>query len=349
MSGTISIKKMADAYAAKSERDFGSDRLNTVGASDVGQCLRKTWFAKNEQPRDPGYVDRYGARRRGDLIENHWVVPAILSGTENNGTRFLYAGREQRTFVDGYLSATPDGLLTGVPRDCLSWIGVSDIGAECIVVEIKSIDPRVDLKIEKPGHSFQVQAQIGLLRHATEHKPAYALISYVDASFLDDIREFAVAFDPAIYTVAKRRARQIMTATAALELSPEGKLSGGGECKYCPWSSHCATVTVAGMPDAGRPVLGDNAAAELKELRDRERALNNNKEDLALEHAQACEAIREFLRLNQVRGHRGDGWSVSWASVKGRTTLDKSAAEAAGLDLSQYEKTGKPGDRLTVT
>lgn len=343
----ISIRSMLHNYAASLKKEWQHDRLNTVGASEVGHCLRKTWFGKNEQPHDPGYVDRFGAKLRGDLIEEHYWVPGIRASLPD-GVQLLYAGEDQRTLVDGYLSATTDGLLVGAPMDSLAWLGVPNIKSNCINLDCKSIDPRVDLKIEKPEHSFQVQAQMGLVRFATEYQPEYSVLSYVDASFLDEVKEFAVAFDPAIYQAAKDRARLVMTTEHALGLPPEGKLSGGDECKYCPWQSHCAHVAVAGIPTNDKIELGHNAVSELKALRDAERTLANSKETTETEHAKACEAIKEFLRQNNVRGHKGDGWSVSWSAVKGRSTLDTSAVEAAGLNLAPFQKPGKPGDRLIV-
>ena len=43
----ISIKSMLDAHVAANGKVWEHDRTLTVGASEVGQCLRKTWFAKN--------------------------------------------------------------------------------------------------------------------------------------------------------------------------------------------------------------------------------------------------------------------------------------------------------------
>lgn len=348
---------VSDHLAAKTWS--GHDRLSTVGASEVGQCLRKTWFSKNEVAADPDYEDRYGARLRGDLIEQHYWVPGLRAALQPPA-QLLFAGEEQKTLVDGYLSATSDGLIVGLERSALTHLGIPDIGegaaaGPCVAVEAKSIDPRVDLKgSEKPEHSFQTQVQMGLLRHATPWRPEVALISYVDASFLDDITEFAVRFDERIYSAAKARARQIMTAPTALDLPAEGKLAGGDECKYCSWSSRCAHVTVAGIPAAAataRP-LGANAEAELKALRDAALAASEAKDASVAADAGARNNIKEFLRTHQVRSHKGDGWSVSWSSVKGRTSLDLAAAsevaKAIGLDLSAFEKTGDPSDRLTV-
>ena len=343
----LSIKDCLHVYAKSLAKSWSHDRLNTVGASEVGQCLRKTWFSKNETPQDAVYEDRFGAKLRGDIIENHFWVPGLRASLPAN-VKLLFSGEDQRTLVDGYLSATTDGLLVGVEHSALAWLGVPDIKSDCVNLDCKSIDPRVDIKIEKPEHSFQVQAQMGLVRHATVHQPEYSVLSYTDASFLDDIREFAVAFDPAIYQAAKDRARLVMTTEDALALAPEGKLSGGDECKYCPWSSHCAAVTVAGMPKEETKPLGDNAAAELKRLRDAERALSTMKEQFETEHATAREAVKEFLRVNGIRRFKGDDWAVSWSSVKGRETVDIKAAEAAGIDLSPFRKVGDPADRLSV-
>ncbi len=123
----ISVKDMLDRHAVSAPKIWAHDRAMTVGASEIGQCLRKTWFGKNAVAPDPNYIDRYGAKLRGDLIERHHWEPGIRSQLMN-GVRLLFAGDEQKTLIDGYLSATSDGLLTGVSRDCLTHHGVDDIG-----------------------------------------------------------------------------------------------------------------------------------------------------------------------------------------------------------------------------
>mgnify|MGYP001581076740 FL=1 len=347
----LSIKSLLREYAATLDRQFSHDRRNTIGASEVGACLRKTWFEKNAAPRDPDYADRYGARLRGTLIEDHYWVPG-LRATLPPGVALELAGDQQRSIVDGYLSATPDGVLTGLPRESLAWLGVPDIGPSCcIAVECKSIDPRADLRAASAHHKFQVQTQIGLLRAHTPWKPDYALISYIDASYLDEVTEFAIAFDPAIYAAAQERSALIMATTDPLALAPEGKLSGGAECGYCPWASHCQAATVAGIPrdSDGGPALGDNALAELRALRDAERALAAEVDARSADHNKAKFDITESLRTHGVRGVGGDGWGISWVPTKGRETLDQKAASAAGIDLSPFRKVGEPGARLTIT
>ena len=342
----LSIKHMLDRHVAQNQKTWSHDRGNTVGASEIGQCARKTWFVKNDHAPDPDHEDRYGAKLRGDLIENHHWEPGIRSQLPE-GISFLFAGREQKTLVDGYLSATSDGLLVGLSLDALSHHGIDHIGGDCLVVECKSIDPRVDLKEAKAEHGFQVQCQIGLIRHCTEYQPNHALISYTDASFLDDVREFPVAFDPDVYRAAKERAIRIMTADAALDLLPEEKIAGGNECRYCPYRSQCAGVTVGAIPRDAEP-LGDNAVAVLHELARAEQAARDEKETAVRRHAESQEKIKRFLREHGTRKVDGDGWSVSYFPVKGRVSLDRKAVTAAGIDLSPFEKEGDPSERLTV-
>jgi hypothetical protein len=188
---------------------------------------------------------------------------------------------------------------------------------------------------------------MGLLRAHTAYKPDYALICYVDASFLDEIAEFPVAFDPSIFAAAHYRAEAIMVATDPQELWPEGKLAGGAECRFCPYASHCAAVTVSGIPKEDHP-LGDNVMAEFEALRDQERDYANDVAQFERELGAVRQTIKDLLRTNGVRRVHGDGWSIDWSPVKGRQTLDIKAVEAAGIDLSEYRKEGQAGDRLVV-
>ena len=100
-------------YAKATVRTF-EGRENTVGASEIGQCARRVFFAKNAgdfvygAASDEDYVEAWGAALRGCLIEDHFWTPALRT---RFGNKLLYAGDEQKTFVLGFTSATPDGLL----------------------------------------------------------------------------------------------------------------------------------------------------------------------------------------------------------------------------------------------
>ena len=343
----ISVKDMADRHVAANQKHWRHDRLTTVGASEAFQCARRTAYTKTETAPDADYEDRYGARVRGDLIENHFWEPAVR-GQKPEGVQLLYAGREQKTLVDGYLSATSDGLLVGVERDCLAHLGIDDLGSDALVVECKSIDPRVSLKEAKTEHSGQTQVQMGLIRACTPYRPEVALISYADASFLDTITEFAVRFDPAVYAAAKDRARRIMLAENPTELSPEGKVAGGSECKHCPFKSRCQGAVVAAIPRDAVP-LGANALAHLKALVEQHEAADASADAADRQREDVREQIRVLLREFGTRKVEGDGFLISWFPVKGRKSLDRKAAERAGLDLTPFDREGDPTERLTIT
>src|ERR1017187_9791563 len=191
--GTTMIAREAmDAFIAK--KKWKHDRTKTVGASEVGTCSRRVWFGKKSTDADKDHVDRWGATERGNLIEMKLWAPALKK--KYNG-KLKFRGDQQKSFIDGPLSATPDGLLLA-PRDALKEHGIKDIEADCILLECKSIDPRVDLKEARHHHILQAQAQLGCVRAKTKYKPVYCVISYIDASFLDNITEFVVKFDPEI-------------------------------------------------------------------------------------------------------------------------------------------------------
>lgn len=65
------------AYAKQTARTF-EGRENTVGASEVGHCARKIYFAKNTGDHvygaasDEDYADTWGATLRGRLVEDHF-------------------------------------------------------------------------------------------------------------------------------------------------------------------------------------------------------------------------------------------------------------------------------------
>ncbi len=342
-------------YAKTITRVF-EGRENTVGASEVGQCARKVFFAKNTKDRayaiaaDVDYGDRWGAALRGRLFEAHFWVPALRA---RFGDKLLYAGDDQRTVVSGFLSATHDGLVIHQPPDALAALGVDDIGGDrSVVVECKTIDPRAKFNGAKPEHVYQAIVQIGLFRELTSHRPEVALISYANASFLDDVVEFVVCFDPAIFDNAKHRAADIVTATAPSELKPEGWIAGGKECEFCPFTKTCGVVRHA-VPTQPRaeppdPQFVAEIADMAREAKDRRGIV-----ETATAHLREIEQeIRERLRAKGLRRVDGDGVSVVWSPVKGRPSYDmagiREAAAKAGVDVSRFETTGDPTDRLVI-
>jgi hypothetical protein len=347
------IKAALDAYATNM-RNSDQRRASTVGASEIGQCIRKVFYSKNvDDPvyairRDIGHVDNWGAQQRGTTYEQAFWVPALRA---KYGNHLKFAGDEQRGFESGFLSATPDGLLTDAPADILANLGVPDIESDCVLLEAKTIDPRVKLDAPKPEHRYQVIVQLGLVRETTDFTPEYAVISYADASFWSEITEFAVRFEPDVYDTAKRRAAKVMTAHNASELPPEGWISGGHECKYCPFANACGIERRA-TPEATAATVDPQFIAEARDLAREAKHHQADAEDATAKLRATQNEIRERLRAKGLRRVAGNDFSIIWSPVKGRQSFDvkalKTAAIAAGVDVAQFETTGEATDRLDV-
>lgn len=340
------IKKTLDQYAASVDKLWTHDRSNTLGASEVGQCARKIFWLKSENDsahrvdRDPDYTESYGARMRGTIFEDKFWEPALRA---RFGKRLLFAGKYQKTFVSDFLSATPDGMIINLTAEERAEIGT---GADCVMVECKTVDPRTNLDVAKPQNVFQTQVQMGLVRENTDYKPTHSILSYTDASFWSDVKEFVIEFDPALYETAKQRAMMIMTATEPP--APEGWIAGGAECRYCPFTIAC------GIQRRNLP-FGDNEvdpqfAAEMKDAALSLRAMENSRDTLDSDVRAAQDQIKSRLREKGVRKIPG---VLQWSSVKGRTGFDnkaiQKAAVEAGVDLDQFKTQGEPSDRLVIT
>lgn len=340
------IKKTLDQYAASVDKLWTHDRSNTVGASEIGQCARKIFWLKSESDsahrvdRDPDYSETWGARMRGTVFEDRFWEPALRA---RFGDRLVLAGRNQRTFVSDFLSATPDGMIINLTPEERAEIGTE---ADCVMVECKTADPRTNLDIAKPQNVYQVQVQMGLVRENTMHRPTHSILSYTDASFWSDVREFVIEFDPLVFSVAKERATRLMTATEPPV--PEGYIAGGAECRYCPFTIACG-VQRRNLP------FQDNEpdpqfAAEMKDAALALRTLESSRDTLDSDVRAAQDQIKSRLREKGVRKIPG---VLEWSRVKGRSGFDnkaiQKAAVEAGVDLGQFKTQGEPSDRLVIT
>jgi hypothetical protein len=174
----------------------------------------------------------------------------------------------------------------------------------------------------------------------------------VDASFRDVVREFPIKRDEKIFAAAKQRAREIMTARRMEELPPEGWIGGGAECETCPWSHACGRERGRMAFTAMTPPTAEFVTEAAALARDVKRLENE------ADTATSCyrERRHELVARLRASGHHsvvGDGIAINWSAVRARVTYDsegvRRAAAGAGLDLSPFERTGAPSDRLTIS
>lgn len=357
----LDFQGMFQGYVDENQKVWDHDRQSTMGASEAFSCLRQTWFKKNlektvdkdgnpKYPKDEGAKSSWGAAERGNLIEEHWVVPVLRSQLPPK-VILDFEGDNQTTFVYGLNSATPDGLYAGLTRDALSKYGIPDIESDCVLIEIKSIDPRTNLTEEKTIHHGQAQVQMGIINSMTEYKPKYCVILYIDASFLDEIKVFIVKYDPNVFKAARNRAKRVFEIKDPALIPAEGKISDG--CSYCEFKASCAKVSKEDIPkdDKFKNKLDTDETDRLYELAVLEREADADEKEAKERKSKLREEIKEIMRDADTRKAKDEelGFSVSWVWQAGRVSYDTKAMEADGIDLTPYKKEGEGFEKMTIT
>lgn len=313
-------------------RDFGFDRSKYLNASEALNCIRKQWYrhhtpeAEIDEPKDRGYA------RRGAHGEK-FVVDALRAANEP----LEMAGKDQWSMQDEKrkVSSTPDGYLA-YPTE---WCGL----------EIKTIDPRTNrANLPRPAHVGQLQIAMALIDQNIDRPDGVTLergyLLYMDASNYYDVVDFEVAFDHTILDRMAKRASKVLRSKSDANLDREGKTQGGKECKTCGFREICGVDVKAlgkGRKRANRGSAFDDAATRYMEIKDEKERLDNEMEGLK-------EDMKLGLRRRSTVEAKVGNISVTLQTVAGRTTLDKKAVKAAGIDLTPFEKRGADSERLTV-
>lgn len=345
---TKSIQLKFSEAIQSGARVFGHDRTKTLGASETFACIRKGWFAKHHPEYAADAPKNWGILERGNLIENHFAVPNLrkIFGEEN----CLYMGGDQETFFIDKSSVTPDGLVLNQPRDIFAADGLPDIEADCFMTEIKSFDPRMNLREEKFIHRGQTQMQLGHVRELTEYKPVHSALFYINASDLTDIRPFFIRFDPVVYEQGKTRADKIYSTKDVTKLFPEGKHTD--QCRYCPFTKHCNGADLRVFP-THKSNYGDNQIKMMRSLAQEYDAASQKEKEGKKEKGEVGDKIRAALVEMNSKGIEADDYKVTYSKIGGKTSTDEEALEAFlkshGKTLSDFDKKGDDFTRLTVT
>jgi hypothetical protein len=333
------------------------DRVTTVGASEVFGCIRSTFFKKirPDLMDDDDSLDgsNWGHTERGNLIENDFVVPKLraMFGAD----KCLYMGTEQKTFKDGRLSATPDGIVIDLPSDALLVYGKKDINGSEIATEIKTFggahaEPRkylidgvahYEAKLQHIGQNI---VQMGAISKNTNYSPKTGAVLYVNPINLKDIRVAIVDFDQGIYDHAKVRAESIyIPGKTAADFRAEG-LKGGNACTYCQFTEACQKIEVEAFPDnkLSPSSVDPKALEEVEKAVKHVAVLRAEYKKLELQKKSAEADLKDHLFNLKTNRLYGADWSVSISKRKGKKTLDKEAMTADGIDLDNYSKEGNP-------
>lgn len=355
-SSPIDFRAGFNSAMAANQKVWAHDRSQTVGASEAASCWRQNYFKKRkpELADEAEEVDpEWGHTERGNLIENEFVVPTLkhMFGED----RCLFMGAEQQTFVDGRLSATPDGVVVDLPFNALENYDIPNIEGSDIATEVKSFGgdhaaPRKRKEGDKvfyearPKHVAQNIVQMGILQRKTNYQPKVGVVLYVNPVNLKDIRVATVRYDDKVYQHLKARAEAVFEPDKeAKDFPAEGQLTG--DCKYCDFCNACSAVEIARNPNANVPTDKFDPATQqrLRELTATVATLRKEEK----ERDKAKKAVENELKnlLMELGTNRasGDGWSTNLVQYKGRKSLDKERlVEDFDIDIEDYMIEGNP-------
>ena len=326
------------------------DRLKGVTASEAHSCERKLGFEKHgyteDEPtgKEPPFC---GPCERGNTAES-WFITPFSKSLLSQGIHLMYAGDEQVSLVDGQNSATCDGLLTNVPDDILKDFGVESIQTSEMLVEIKSLDPRSNFGELKESHFTQIQVQFGVVHASTGYAPEYAIAIYLNAADFADITVHIVKRDPKVYQAIVERTKRIFAIPNPMQLMAEGKYDG--TCRFCNYQQACGEAIVSSFPEQKNPEIPHDVVSKMEELVELSTNTGNNIKKLKEVKSEADERLKILLREHDICRFNLTDFSVSYALVKGRRTLDTKAlkAEAPDFDLDRFYRTSADTDRLTI-
>ena len=324
-------------------KDWTHRRELYVSASQIGLCEMRQFYMMQRGPVqiEAERPDAWGVFARGDTGEE-WVAGVFDRAqlAEHGGPRlglaFSATGKHQVTVIDeiNKLAATPDGIM---------WLG-----SEPILLEIKTIDPRVSLDGPKPAHHRQVMFAMALMARVHSIKPKRAVILYVDCSNYANVTAFDVDYDEVEGDALIDRAKRIHTA-ALDDLQPEGVFDGGNECKTCDFAAQCKAYQVERVEraEASAPI-DDGDLSDLDDLAaQREAAIQMEGEAKRLKES-ATNQIRMILDDQNLSFAQTPNYSIRQSVTKGRETCDWRQAVEDGVDLSDYVSVGNGYPRLTV-
>jgi CRISPR/Cas system-associated exonuclease Cas4 (RecB family) len=299
------------------------------------------FFKKNPVKYPHNGFQGNGFAERGHAIEA-WLVNK-LKPLEKLGYKFEYMGKHQRSFYDAELgvSGTPDGVVT-LPD------------GEVVLLEIKSIDPRANKNnLPKKSHVWQVQQNMYLVNKCLGIELKRAVLVYIDASNVYDIKEFSITYDGELVQIMLERAVTLWKATVPDDLEPDGVYSG--DCENCPATHHCSKTvemqnTLAKLADKPSPFLrGETESLNVEQRMAVEQWLDAY--DGLKPYGEQKEAVDGEVRQLVVH-YNGyvevDGRGLLSRTQPGRETVDKKLMEADGLDVKKYTKVGAPFVVLNV-
>ncbi len=236
--------------------NWAHDRTAVVSGSEIGACERQVWDSK----RNPQPWSGNGFTARGHSVEGWFADPSgvferlqTTLAAEGHDVWFTATGPAQQTLIDDHnrISVTPDGFLY--------------LDGETIYLEIKSIDPRVNLKgTPRAKHVAQCQYGMEITHRVGRSKPTRAFLIYINASDFQAVETFQIDRNETMAAELVKRAVRIHRAKKPSDLDAEGLAAGGAECATCRLKDYCKQeklAQVSGLSDDAQSLPDDILSA----------------------------------------------------------------------------------------
>jgi CRISPR-associated exonuclease Cas4 len=300
-------EKLAENAEKQTLKELG-DRSKYIGASDVGDCLRKSYLGKVSNVKRS--VDNLIVFQRGHVAEK--IVADVLEGLP-------YEAQYEVT-----------GELDGFPiKAHIDFTLISHKQKRITIIECKSVSQPID----DPYDSWVTQTvmQMGLLK---TYYPDYEIEGIVFAIDLNSgwIRAFDKE-DGIVYSDDKFKEGLARAGTLIKSLK-EGVEPEGEEQLFC---SKCAFKSGCPALQRGEVI---NFPEDLKILVERSKALAG----FDKERKKINSSIQNYLEAAEARTGLAGELTVKIEYRKGRKSLDESALRGAfeEIDFDEYLKEGDP-------
>ena len=304
-------KHLPEIAAIKGNADLG-DRSEYIGASDVGQCPRKTIMGKLF-PQSCS-IEQTIVFERGHLAENI-VFESLIEHCESDQSKSVVAQYEIAYPGNRNIKAHIDFVLNSPELRT--------------VVEVKTAT-----MVSEPYDSWVEQCifQQGLLMLENPEIPVKGYVLCIDLK-TGKIAEFEVEYDETIFQNLMERAEYLLGLLEQRDLDLNSiPLKQSVLCGYCSFQTDCPVYSEKGnIPD------------DLKELIRKYYAINIKKKETDKEIETLKEVITSYGPFKAVV----DGIKANY-TVSTLMSLDIKALKANEPDLAEMYSTPKEFARLTI-
>ncbi|MCX8202596.1 MAG: PD-(D/E)XK nuclease family protein [Candidatus Micrarchaeota archaeon] len=216
----IDFDKLIDRHL---HREVRQRTLGRYYPSEVGQCLRKSWFnIKMPKPVEPEVTKVYEA---GNLF--HAFIVDVLKSEKNPEIKLLETELPLKYKIDDFeISGRIDDLIQ------------LEHNGEKVLIEVKSTKSLENLK--EPSESYVMQLQFYM--HVTGIKNGAIL--YLEKNTLKS-KAFFLEYDPSMAESIIERFKKLHLSLKNNEVpEPEAKLNAKKNwmCSFCPYKQECEGI-----------------------------------------------------------------------------------------------------------